>query len=252
MPQGSATVATVDGFGAYAFRGDNDTVAVAIGRLPQDRALAQVRHPAVFEAVAASVAPIAPWVHPDLVEPITGVAVMGGLRSTFRQVLCDGHPRLLGLYPVGDALATTNPAFGRGISLAFAHAEIVTDGLAVEPDSPVRQAELINTGLVEVTTPFWRDAVRHDRERTVVWRSTLGLPVPSRPAPTRVPLGVAALASQVDAEVWVRFNRVYNLFDRPGELFDSPEVAERIAGLTLPDLPPFGRRADIDYLLAAA
>jgi 2-polyprenyl-6-methoxyphenol hydroxylase-like FAD-dependent oxidoreductase len=136
MMRGNSTVLVLDGFGGYCFLADNDTVAVVLARLPQDAALQALRFPDVFDAVAAAVPPLAPWVDPDLTVPISPVTVMGGLRNTIRLPLSHGWPRLLGLHAVEDALATTNPGYGRGASLALAHAEIVVDGLAVLLDPP--------------------------------------------------------------------------------------------------------------------
>lgn len=244
MVRGNATVHVLDGCGAYAFLADNDTVAVALGRLPQDTALARLRHPTAFDAAAAAVPPVAPWVDPERTTPISPVAVMGGLRNTITAPHQHG-PRFLGLHAIGDALLTTNPAYGRGVSLALAHAEIVADGLADEPDSPLQQAELIDTRLAELASSQWHDVVRHDRARVHLWRSTLGMAPTAPPVPTAVPMHVALAAAAVDAEIWVRLVRVIQLLDRPHDVFDDPALAARIIELAPPQPPPVARRADL-------
>lgn len=47
---------------------------------------------------------------------------------------------MVGLYAVGDALATTDPAFGRGMSLALAQVEAVAAGLGSSSGSPCGEA----------------------------------------------------------------------------------------------------------------
>ncbi|WP_214370764.1 FAD-dependent oxidoreductase [Pseudonocardia sp. H11422] len=245
MPRGNATVLVLDGCAAYAFLADNDTVAVVLARHPQDDDLADLRCPAVFEAAAAAVPPLAPWVDPTRTEPISPVAVMGGLRATMRFPLRDGRPRLLGMHAIGDALATTNPAYGRGASLAMAHGEIVTDGLAAEPDSPLRQAELISHRLTALTLPHWLDTVRHDRGRISLWRATLGLPRTAPPPRMSMPMPVAAAAGAVDADIWVRVARAVHMLDPPQSVFDHPALAARICDLDPPPLTWPARRADL-------
>ncbi len=245
MMRGNATVLFLDGFGAYGFLGDHDTVAVGLARLPHDTALQAVRFPDVFDAAAAAVPPLAPWVDPQLTVPISPVTAMAGIRNTIRLPLSRGRPRLLGLHAVGDALAFGNPAYGRGVSLAMAHAEIVVDGLAAEPDSPLRQAELIGHRLTALALPQWRDVVRHDRARINQWRATLGLRPNTAPAPTSVPLPRAMAAAAVDAEVWVRLLRATQALDPPQAVFDDPALAARIAELNPPHLRPPARRRDL-------
>lgn len=252
MMRGNATIHVLDGCGAYAFRADNDTVAVALGRLPQDTALARLRHSAAFDAAAAAVQPLAPWVDPERTTPISPVTVMGGLRNTIITPIHDRRPGLLGLHAIGDALVTTNPAYGRGASLAMAHAEIVADGLAAEPDSPLHQGELIGARLAELTAPHWRDIVQHDRARVNLWRSTLGMAPAAPPAPTAVPMPAAQAAAAVDADIWVRLIRAIQVLDPPQHVFDDPALAARIAELAPPQPPPVARRADLLAAIDAA
>jgi 2-polyprenyl-6-methoxyphenol hydroxylase-like FAD-dependent oxidoreductase len=239
MARGNATVLILDGACAFAFLCDNDTVAVAIARLTQDRALEPLRDPALFDRAARAVPPIAPWVDRDRVAPISGVAVMGGIRNTLRSPLRDGRPVLLGVHPVGDTLAITDPTFGRGLSLALAQIEVVADGLRAEPDPGVDQAALIGHGLTAIAETHWRDSVRHDRARTNRWRATIGLPPGPAAPPTAVPMPVAGAASMADAAVWVRLMRAVHLLEPPGSVFDDDELAEHIAGLGIapPRLP---------------
>ncbi|TQM01726.1 hypothetical protein [Pseudonocardia kunmingensis] len=245
MARGNATVLVLDGVCAFAFLCDNASVAVAIARHTHDRALERLRDPDLFDRAARTVPPIAPWADPDHVAPISGVAVMGGIRNTLRSPLRDGRPVLLGVYPIGDALAITDPTFGRGLSLALAQAEIVADGLRVEPDPGTVQSTLIGHGLAAVAETHWWDSVRHDRARANRWRATIGLPPGPAAPPTAVPMPIAGAASMADAHVWVRLMRAVHLLEPPGSVFDDGDLAEHIATLDLAAPRPPARRTDL-------
>jgi 2-polyprenyl-6-methoxyphenol hydroxylase-like FAD-dependent oxidoreductase len=246
MPRGNVTTVVLDGCGAYAFLADNSTVAVVLARHPYDAGLARMRDPGTFEAMASLVPAVAPWVDPLLSAPISGVAVMAGLRNSMRHFLDSGRPRLMGVYPVGDAFCVTDPAYGRGVALASAQVEMVVDAINATPDPSVEQAERVYRSLTTFSAPWLRDCVRHDRARTAGWRAAIGLPPSQLPLlDTAVPFGTAAAAAAVDAQIWVDLARVMNVVQHPGTVFDNPALAERIAGLDLPALPAQPRRADL-------
>lgn len=71
MMRGNFSLLIGDGFLGAAFLGDNDTVAVVLARLPQDAALQALQFPAVFDAAAAALPPLAPWVDPELTVAIS-------------------------------------------------------------------------------------------------------------------------------------------------------------------------------------
>jgi hypothetical protein len=75
--------------------------------------------------------PVAAWL--KVMDPISEVQVMGGLHNTLRRLVVDGRPVALGLHAVGDAVCTTNPVGGRGISLALRSVSDLTDVLAAPP-----------------------------------------------------------------------------------------------------------------------
>ncbi len=243
MQRGNATVAVLDGFGCYAFLADARTIGIAVGRHPFDLHLAGLRHASFFDAVVGSLPPVAALVDPSHSEPISDVAAMGGLRNVLRDPLRAGSAQVHGLHAIRDALCTTNPAFGRGLSMALQHAAAVTDGVSAEPDRPDRQADLVARRLSRLTRPVWADTVAHDAERSYRWRQTVHAALGAVPAPRAVSMPTALQAAAADRRIGLRLLRAIHLLDSPSQFFDDEALAAAITGLDAPELPSVGSRA---------
>ena len=76
-----------------------------------------------------------------------------------------------GLVAVGDAACTTDPAFGRGVSIAIAAAWALAD--ALEADAGTGGLSTFTLWFDENIRPWYDDAVRTDAWRTDFWRSAL-------------------------------------------------------------------------------
>lgn len=71
-----------------------------------------------FQVLARAIPNLAPWTDLDRFEPTTEATVGGNLTNTYqRQGPALGLPPARGIYFVGDAVLTTNPAAGRNLSL---------------------------------------------------------------------------------------------------------------------------------------
>lgn len=256
---GLASPAVLDGCAGFAFRADNGGLALVMVRHPADLELAPLRTPDAMEAALGSIPTLAPLIQRSTSTPISGVNVMAGIRATFRRMLPDGDPVVSGVVPIGDALATTNPAYGRGLTHGFAHAALVADALT-EAGSARTLEPSIYRRLDEATWPSWYDAYRHDRMRIEVWRRTLGLPpLPLDPeVDVRrpwLPLPVAAASAFCDAEIFVRWTRAVQLLDSPADFYGDSTVIKELSAVQ--PLRPPASRADVlaglrDSSLAAA
>jgi 2-polyprenyl-6-methoxyphenol hydroxylase-like FAD-dependent oxidoreductase len=250
---GYATNVALDGCSGYVFGSDRDVVAVAFGRHPRDRGLAGLHDSAAFDAALSAVPFVGAFVQPEHSVPISDVNVMAGLRSTFLRLAPDGVPLLRGLVPVGDALATTNPAYGRGLSLALRHAEILTEALAgsEQPNSAAPSPsgdsfDQVYARLDGATYPTWYDAYRHDCMRIDTWRATLGLPIQQRQHDRPwLSLPLAMAGARVDAQVYTRFFRAMQLLDVPTQFFGDLNLIDRLPQLVQAPPPPLATRADV-------
>ena len=102
---------------------DNRILSVLIARASTDRQLAALRSTAAFESAARAVPALAAWADPGRSRPITPVLPGGRLYNSYRGQLNDaGHVALDGLIYAGDAVCTTNPAVGRGVTTSLLQA----------------------------------------------------------------------------------------------------------------------------------
>jgi hypothetical protein len=90
-------VAGLDELTVGIWGGDNATMQLVVAPLAADRRFARARREAVFTAVLRTIPLYASWL--DAMDPITDVAVMGGLHNTLRRLVVDGRPVVLACTP---------------------------------------------------------------------------------------------------------------------------------------------------------
>ena len=118
-----ASAAVYPGYLTIVFPHDNGVFSAMIGRSTQDRALVGLRENAAYEAAAAAIPLLAEWTDPARSRPLTDVLPGGRLYNTYRgQLDAAGAVPVPGLVFVGDAVCTTNPAAGRGITTSLLQA----------------------------------------------------------------------------------------------------------------------------------
>ena len=257
LNNGFLTVHPFPWFAALMFPGDNGTLQVAIGGLPEDVQMKHVRHNDAFHRVARMAPAVADWVDPELSEPISDVSAMGNLNNHLRRMVVEGHPVAAGIHLVGDSAMITNPQYGRGVSHAAGHAAFVARTVLDHPDDPVKQALVVDEEIERMLVPSFESSIRMDRIRTAAWREFLGLknPEPTSGVTVReLPVDAmkAMTVGMTDPVVWQAVTRGSLLLDPPGSWVADPELLERIATQQIPsDLaqPPQG--PDRQTILAA-
>jgi hypothetical protein len=115
--------ADLDGYQAIIFVHEHGRFSVLLARPAGDTVLARLRHEAAFTAASQAIPGLADWVDPDRARPVTPVLPGGALLNAYRgQTGPDGKLALPGLVFVGDAVATTTPTFGRGVTTTLLQA----------------------------------------------------------------------------------------------------------------------------------
>jgi 2-polyprenyl-6-methoxyphenol hydroxylase-like FAD-dependent oxidoreductase len=211
---------------AVLFLGDNGTFSVSVGVLPDDAPMKALRFEPAFTASLRATPLLAPWLAPGVSEPISKVHAMGGLDNSVRR--WDAAPPPAGYLPLGDAAGTTNPAYGRGVSLAVAHAYRLADLLADHPDVTAEQAGEWARATESLLGPWFAEAVQNDRGRAALWRATVAGKQPPPPPPGVVTFGAVAQAAATDPVVWRRLVRVMMALDPPETVYRDDEVRERV------------------------
>ena len=116
-------IETYPGYLVAVFIHDNGILSALIARASTDRRFAALRTPSVFEAAVRAIPALAAWIHPGQAQPITPVLPGGRLYNSYRGQLNDaGHVTLDGLIYAGDAVCTTNPTAGRGVTTSLLQA----------------------------------------------------------------------------------------------------------------------------------
>jgi len=129
MPFG--VMVTYPGYLAAVLIHDNRIVSALIARASTDRPLEALRTRAAFEAAARAIPALAAWTDPEQARPITPVLPGGRLYNRYRGQLNDaGRVALDGLIYAGDAVCTTNPAAGRGVTTSLLQARQLISLLA--------------------------------------------------------------------------------------------------------------------------
>ncbi|WP_016905310.1 tryptophan 7-halogenase [Streptomyces xiaopingdaonensis] len=242
-----------DHYTAVLFLGDNDTFTLSFGVLPEDTEAKALRRTEVFDAAVRATPLLAPWVDPEYATPISAVHSMGGLDNSLR-VHDEQTPPVPGYLPIGDAVCTTNPAYGRGVSLAIAHATALVDLLGDHPEPDEEQARAAAELARETFTPWFEDAVRNDAGRAGLWRATLAGNPPQKPPEGVLTFADLAEASGTDPVVWRRMVRSMMSLDDPAAMYGDEEIRLRVkqaAASPVPGFPAPDRASFVETLRAA-
>ncbi len=214
------------GYSCVLFPHDSGTFSVGFGRLPSDDSLVGVHDQNAFDRVVAAVPFVREWLGAGQAEPLAPPFPMAGIHNMLAPM-----PTLPGLVGIGDAVCTSDPAFGRGAAIA------VVSGLALarvveESDRDVDVArERFRIWFTENVVPWHADSVAQDRGRTAMWQAAAAEGAPSTPPAVGGPaLTVAAALTGLDPVIWRRFVRYAGLLDPPRSLF-SDDTNERVGAL---------------------
>ncbi|MEV6549466.1 hypothetical protein AB0M57_12205 [Streptomyces sp. NPDC051597] len=239
-----------DHYAGVLHPGDAGTFAIALGTLPGDTELDRLRHADAFTAVARATPGLTAWLDDAVSAPISGVQVIGGPANTLRATAV--RPPVAGLFPVGDAACVTNPLYGRGMSLALAHAFGLADTLA---SHPARQRGEAAAELADVLLrPWYEHAASTDRERIGRWSAVVhGRSLP--PVYAGCPNTSIRSAAARDGTVWRGLTRVLMGLSTPDEVFGDEKFRHRVAQAPRGPLPadtgPLPRAQLLNVLTAA-
>jgi len=194
MPFGA--MVTYPGYLAAVFLHDNRIISVLIARASTDRQLAALRTRAAFEAAARAVPALAAWTGPGQARPITPVLPGGRLYNSYRGQLNDaGRVALDGLIYAGDAVCTTNPAAGRGVTTSLLQARQLLGLLGEHGRDRISCSLAFDHWCAGYTKPWFEDHLCSDADLIRRWSGhDVGLTRPLPPDPI-------VAAAQADPEI---------------------------------------------------
>jgi flavin-dependent dehydrogenase len=185
------------GYLTMIFPQDARTLSALIVRPTADDALATLRHAHRFDAAAPLIPQLAPWTDPRRFEPITDVMAGGGLTNTYRGQLDErGRVPVPGLFFAGDAVSTTYPAAGRGVSLGLRQAQTLI-GLLADHRTDLRDvAEQFGAWCTTNIRPWYEDH-RHV-DASMLHRLGGG----DIDVEARIPSDIVCAAAEKDPTIW--------------------------------------------------
>ncbi len=207
------------------FWGDNRTFSLTLAVPQEDSSLRALRDPEMFDSAASLLPAPAEWID-GRATPITGVHSMSGLINRRRRFLHEGMPVALGLHVIGDASVCTNPLYGRGCSLGFWQARLLSDALSSNP-GPLEAAQALERATEEYLDPWYQASVQSDRAAQAALSRDTETSEDTENDPALFIRSVIREglqpASRTHAVVWRSFIRLLNLLSTPDALM-APEV----------------------------
>ncbi|HET6964294.1 MAG TPA: hypothetical protein VFH58_05940, partial [Acidimicrobiales bacterium] len=233
---------------------DGGTLAVAVGLPPEDRELrACMLDDHGFDRVAALLPGLGEGLAEASARPLRSSQPMAGLVNRLRRFADrSGEPLVTGFHAVGDAHTCTNPAYGRGCSLALVGASLLADAVAAHPGDPAARTRAYEAACAAEIEPWFHSSVMMDQARLSMRR---GAAAPAEGQPDIFRVLLAAGAGLIDDPVVIGgFARLLHLLVTPERLFGDAEFTARFLQLMSnpPELPSGQTGPTREELLRAA
>ncbi|KAA0081964.1 FAD-dependent oxidoreductase [Mycolicibacterium sp. P9-64] len=239
------------GYFAIGFLHDDRTFSITLAHDGTDRRLRRLRRADVFESAVGAIPQLSEWTDPDRSVPIAPVRPGGKLVNGYRgQLNPAGRPATPGMISVGDAVCTTTPLAGRGVTLALAQSRAMIGALdhhGTDIDSATMQFDHWCTKNIR---PWFDDHVHNDADRLRRWSG--GDVDTTRRLPSDLVVAAATSASADDAmrtavAPYARMDALPASLD-PVE----PRAREIYAAGWRPDVPDGPTRAELADLCDTA
>ena len=238
---------------------DGGTLAVAVGLPPEDGELrACLLDDGGFDRVASMLPGLGEGLSESGARPLRSSQPMAGLVNRLRRFTdASGEPLVAGLHAVGDAHTCTNPAYGRGCSLALVQATLLTDAILAHPEDMPARSSVYEAACSREVEPWFHSSVMMDQARTAMRKGDgpAGGGGSGGGQPDLLAVLAAVAAGVVtDPVVLGGFARLLHLLVTPNELFSDPTFLGRMMDLMAnpPALPSGGRGPTREEILASA
>jgi flavin-dependent dehydrogenase len=167
---------------------------------------------------------VEPWIEPERTQPVSRVFGMGELANRWRDLAPGGRPAALGFFAVGDALARTNPLYGRGCSFAAVGAWLLRQALSETADPAGRLVAFQAKAKAELR-PYYE--VMRNADRSAIKRARQALTPGYRPSLRRRILtsfaeDAVTVAIRSDVELMRAAMRGFHMLEHPQAWLKRP------------------------------
>lgn len=241
--------ATVLVFGA-----DNGTFSITATLSTHDPLRSRIRDPDCHTKFLNAVPTTAPWM--AVGEPISEISTMSRIENRRRNLVDSNGPIIGGVVALGDAALHTNPTLGRGISLAFWHAQHLAEVAGSAADDPVRFVQNFHNWTTENLGVWFDTQVAVDAANLGRLEAGLrGERLPPSTDPKSRFQAAAFACAEHDSVVGNAVAAIVHLLKQPMEALGDPIVADRIQKYlsTNPDLerkPDVPNRHEFEKLVS--
>jgi 2-polyprenyl-6-methoxyphenol hydroxylase-like FAD-dependent oxidoreductase len=217
-------LAPYESFSILTLPADNDTWAVTLYGLSDDKALRRFRDPEIYERVVKACPMHAHWLDG---EPISELKSMAGVVDRHREFVVNGEPVATGILTVGDAASCTNPSLGRGISLGLMHVEVMRACVAEHFDDPYALALAFHERSEREVTPWHVATGTIDRRRVNDMRIFRDGGTPTPTDQERIG-DVMQAAVMLDPVITRGFGEIFGCITMAEEVMARPGFLERV------------------------
>ena len=227
------------------FPGDDGTFSITLASVSTDAEMGKLLDDEVrFDAAGRMLGVVAPYLD-GRADPISGVHKFVGVVSRWRDYVVGNDPISTGVFAVGDAIATTNPMYGRGCTTAFWSAELLNEALNAHPGDVRAAALAYNAKVSEQIRPWVLATIETDADA-----NRLAAAVMAGRDPGVVPFDAGSImwavgsdafppALRNDIYVLRALRRNVNLLTPPSALADDPDFRARVlAACSAPETRP--------------
>jgi 2-polyprenyl-6-methoxyphenol hydroxylase-like FAD-dependent oxidoreductase len=235
-----------EGYLVIVFLQDAGVFQTLIVRRSDDDELAQLRDQAVYDVASQAIPSIAAWVHPSRAKPYTRAMAGAGLHNAYRGQLTEqGAVAVDGLLFVGDAVLTTNPAAGRGVTTSMMQAQRLLAAIDEHRGDFTSVALDFDQWCTETMKPWFDDHVRWDAGLYSRWR---GEQIDfSKPLPSDL---ICSLA-EVDQSVMPIVGAYWSMLSGPSVLSSIEQRAlENLQSGFRPKVPEGPTRDELVHLIS--
>jgi 2-polyprenyl-6-methoxyphenol hydroxylase-like FAD-dependent oxidoreductase len=159
-----------DGYLSILFLHERGIFSVLLIRPTSGRDLVGLRHNEAFEAACSAIPDLAMWTDRQRSQPLTDVLAGGTLYNHYRpQSGADGRLTMPGLVSAGDAVCTTTPNFGRGITTSLQQAQELLRLVDEHGEDVEALGYAFDDWCVTAMRPWVEDHVRMDDDMRRRW-----------------------------------------------------------------------------------